>query len=121
MAAFISTASAISPTAPLARKKRERYSRKKRRPEKRRQRPKRPRSPVRRSQTRRNRKTNPNHHKPASMTEVRGEASLFAACHRLPPLLPLPSPLLSSNERAGEAAHLRHHTRKNFHALRWRY
>src|ERR1700676_2754445 len=117
MAVFTSTASATSPIAPRARRKRERCSRKKRRPEKRRPRPKQPRSPARRSQTRKKRKTNLNHRKPTPTMEVRGETFLFVAPRPLPPLPPL---LLSCNHGAGEVTHLRHHPRENIHSFRRR-
>src|ERR1700676_1255590 len=104
MAVFTSTASATSPIAPRARRKRERCSRKKRRP-------------ARRSQTRKKRKTNLNHRKPTPTMEVRGETFLFVAPRPLPPLPPL---LLSCNHGAGEVTHLRHHPRENIHSFRRR-
>src|SRR5260370_27888213 len=114
-----STASATSPTALPAKKKRKRCSRKKRKPARRRRNPeKQPRSPVKKSQKKRSPKKNPSRRKLTPSSEVRGEA-----CHFIPPrpLFPLPPNhhlLPSNNERARRVPHLRHHSRQNLHPLR---
>src|SRR5260370_3409918 len=124
MVVSTSTASATSPTALPAKKKRKRCSRKKRKPARRRRNPaKPPRSPVKKSRKKRSRKKrspkkNPSRRKLTPSSEVRGEASHFAPPRPLFPLPPNHHLLPSNNERAGRVPHLRHHSRENLHSLR---
>src|SRR6266851_3002925 len=122
MAAFTSTASAISQTAPAAKKKRKRCSKKKRRVRKSPKPAKPPRSLAkkrwkRRNPKRKSRKKNPSRRKPPPLPEVRGETSHFAAPFPLSPLLPN-SPLLpASYWCARQVTHVRHHPRENLYPL----
>src|SRR5712664_206480 len=120
MAVSTSTASATSPTAPSAKKKRKRCSKKRRKPEKRSRNPaKPPRSPAKKRQKKRNPKRNPSRRKLTPFSEVRGDPSHFAPPRPLSPLVDS-APLLgaSDNERARHIPHLRHHSRENLHPLR---
>src|SRR5258707_11640384 len=122
MAAFTSTASAISQTAPATKKKRKRCSKKKRRARKSPKPAKPPKSLAkkrwkRRNPKRKSGKKNPSRRKPPPLPEVRGETSHFAAPFPLSPLLPN-SPLLpASYWCARQVTHVRHHPRENLYPL----
>src|SRR5467141_3209587 len=127
MAAFTSTASAISLTAPPAKKKRKRCSKKKRRAQRKSRKP--PRSLAKKRWKRRNPKRkswkkNPSRRKLTPFPEVRSEnpADFVAqlpllSLPTLPSLPPEPPFLLGSCERARQVTHVRHHPRENFYPL----
>src|SRR6266478_585502 len=123
MAAFTSTASAISQTVPAAKKKRKRCSTKKRRVRKSPKPAKPPRSLAkkrwkRRNPKRKSRQKNPSRRKPPPFPEVRSENPVdFVAQFPLLSLPPEPPSLLGSCERARQVTHVRHHPRENLYPL----
>src|ERR1700732_2004583 len=102
MDAFTSIVSAISPTAPFAKRRRRRCSTRKRRARRRRRNLAKPRrsrekrNQKKRSRKRRSRKKNRNRRKPPLFPGVRDEASHFALPLVLSPFLPKPSLLHES-------------------------
>src|SRR6266478_9296199 len=124
MAAFISTASAISPNALPTKRKRKRCSKKKRRAQRKSRKPaKPPRSLAKKRWKRRNpkgksRKKNPSRRSLTPFPEVRSENPVdFVAQLPLLSLPPEPPFLLGSCERARQVTHVRHHPRENFYPL----
>src|SRR4029077_10997548 len=120
MAAFTSTASAISPTAPPAKKKRKRCSKKKRRAQRKTGNlAKQPKNQGKRNLKKKSRKKNLNRRNPLPFPEVRSETPLdFPAQLRLSALPPEPPFLLARCERARQVTRLCHHPCQNLHPLR---
>src|SRR6266478_1034483 len=112
MAAFTSTASAISPTVPAA-KKRPKPAKPPRSLAKKRW--------KRRNPKRKSRKKNPSRRKPPPLPEVRSENPVDFVAQlpllSLPSLPPEPPSLLGSCERARQVTHIRHHPRENLYPL----